>query len=263
MQLSCAGRSRRFIQILLLASLIHASSSLLISGSVSSQHSDCRHQSLWLPTGRPQAHWLICSPMGQGLRLNSWGLNMCSGTNLNFLRFQKVSRVTYPSLHCRLGVGRIHPRLLPINHVHKHFIPKDVTKFSTFFTNFFPVLAPTSGNRKCIQMANIFPFLIPKFSPFQIHFLSLFQYPFYPSFQFLYLCFWYSVSPFPMYFLSLFLIIFIVFWIPFFPSFCSCPFQSHFYSSPKCSHALKYGSLFQRQNRTQQWMICMYSSPLV
>ena len=143
-----------------------------------------------------------------------------------------------------------------------------MTKFSPFLsTKIFPVLAPTSGDRKCILNGKYFPsFFIPNFPPFQIPYLSpfwilfypRFGYPFYPRFRYpLYPRFRYTFYPrFRYPFCPRFR-------YTFYPSFCSSPFHSLFYPRPQCSHPLMYCALSQRQNRTQQRTVRMYSSPLI
>ena len=91
--------------------------------------------------------------------------------------------------------------------------PKMLQKFPSFLPKISPFWRPQVGIESVSEMANIFSVFIPKFSQFQIHFLSPFPKPFLSPFPIPFL------SPFPIPFLSPY---------PFYPRFCSHPFQSHF-----------------------------------
>ena len=111
--------------------------------------------------------------------------------------------------------------------------------FPVFLTKIFPVLAPTSWDKKCIRKGKYFPsFLYQNFPCFRYTFYPHFRYPFYPRFRY-----------------------------PFYPRFrypfLFPPFPA--ISTPAPDAAMRSCTVPcpQRQNRTQQRTIRMYSSPLV
>ena len=134
-------------------------------------------------------------------------------------------------------------------HIHTHFIPKNVTKISQFFTKNFPVLAPTSGNRKCIRNGKYFlRFLYQNFPRFRYTFYPHFRNPFYPRFRYPF----YPRFRYPFYPHTLFIHV-------------SVPTLSRAISNPTPDAAMHSYTVPcpQFQNRTQQRTIRMYCSPLV
>ena len=66
---------------------------------------------------------------------------------------------------CDRGCSAADPEPSSYSDVHLHFIPKNVTEFLPFFTKIFPILAPTSGDRKCIRNGKYFPHFLYQFFP--------------------------------------------------------------------------------------------------
>ena len=65
--------------------------------------------------------------------------------------------ITYPNVVTYPNLPDAVPLAVTLRLAYPYtFIPKNVTKISQFFTKNFPVLAPTSGNRKCIRNGKYF-----------------------------------------------------------------------------------------------------------